>query len=117
MKTKRAAKKTTTSAGSSPLSIPIGTSRDGAIHTHEYLLGRPKDGMTDEEKERLQARFDELRAEKRPVYDQKVRAKEMSENEAAAALMHEVFTQLAGEFKIGYCRVLRRVGFEPVPSP
>ena len=114
MERKRAAKKSTTTSAGNLLSIPIGASRDGAIYTHEYRLCRPKDGMTDEEKERLQERFDELRDEKRPVYDAKVRQKMMSENEAAAALMHEVLGQLAGEFRIGYCRVLKRVGLDPL---
>jgi len=47
------------------------------------------------------------------VYDEKIRQKEMSENEAADALMHEVLGQLAGEFHIGYCQVLKRVSFFP----
>ena len=101
-----------TSAGSH-ISIPIGVTHNGTHQTFEYRLGRPKGDMTDEEKEQIQERFDELRAEKRPVYEEKVRQKMMSESEAAAALMHEVLEQLAGEFRVGYCRVLKRVGFEP----
>ncbi len=100
-----------TSSGS-PLTISMGTSPDGSVsQTYEYRLAEPRSGMTDEEKRRLQDRFDELKAEKIPVYDEKVRQKEMNENEAAAALAHDVLGQLAAEFRLGYCRVLRRVGF------
>ena len=101
-----------TSAGSN-ISIPIGVTHNGTHETFEYRLGRPRGDMTDEEKEQIQERFDELCDEKRPMYVAKVRGEEMSENEAAAALMHEVLEQLAGEFRVGYCRVLRRVGFAP----
>ena len=52
-------------------------------------------------------------AEKRPSYDEQVRVEAMTESEATAALIHEVLTALASESGIGYCRVLKRVGFEP----
>ena len=109
---KKRRKRKTTSAGS-PLSIPIGTSRDGAAtYTHEYRLRPPKSGLTKEEKEHLQERFDELMAEKRATYRKKVAQEEMTESEATDALMHETLTRLASEFGIGYCRIMKRHGFE-----
>ena len=115
MKTWRVAAGTMmTSGGSSHIAIPIGTTENGAVtETYEYRLGKRSSGMSDKEKEQIQERFDELRDAKRPMYDAKVRTKEMSENEAAAALMHEVLEHLAGEFRVGYCRVLKRTGFQP----
>jgi hypothetical protein len=97
----------------SPLSIPIsGSLGDPATYTHEYMLRPPKRGLTEEEKQDLQERFDELMAEKRNGFKQKVAREEMTENEAADALMHEVLSQLASEFGIGYCRIVKRHGFE-----
>ena len=76
------------------------------------MLRPPKRGLSKEVKADLQERFEELMAEKRPGFKEKVAADEMTENEAADALMHEVLSQLASEFSIGYCRIVKRHGFE-----
>ncbi len=75
----------------------MGSTKDGAALSYEYRLAGPRDGMNGEEKQRLQARFEELMAERRAAYAERASDGKMDESEAAAALMHEVLSQSTGE--------------------